>query len=78
MAIVAGVGVPLIMFLAWDAVILGSLPPGGSAGKDPLLLLSQSSDLVGPLIQVRSSACTVCILDGLFCMICLEFISCQL
>ncbi len=52
---VAGVAVPLAMFLAWDAVILGSLGGGGGAARaDPLASLASSSPAVGVLIQVRA------------------------
>jgi len=53
--VVAGVAVPLAMFLAWDAVILGSLGGGGGAARaDPLASLASSSPAVGVLIQVRA------------------------
>ena len=58
MAIVSGVGLPLLMFLAWEAAILGSL---GSLGEqqgeplgDPLRMLVQHDAIVGPLIQFFS------------------------
>ena len=54
-AVVAGVGVPLAMFLAWDAVILGSLGGGGGSASgraDPLAALAAGSPAVGTLIQV--------------------------
>ena len=49
-AIVLGTAIPLVMFLVWDAVILGCIPvltPGASASVDPLAALTQSSGLVG-------------------------------
>ena len=55
-AVVAGVAVPLAMFLAWDAVILGSLGGsggGGGARADPLAALAAGSPAVGTLIQVQ-------------------------
>jgi tyrosine-specific transport protein len=53
--VVAGVAVPLAMFLAWDAVILGSLGgSGGAARADPLAALASTSPAVGVLIQVRA------------------------
>ena len=51
-AVVAGVAVPLAMFLAWDAVILGSLGSSGGSG-DPLSALAAGSPAVGTLIQVQ-------------------------
>ena len=54
-AVVAGVAVPLAMFLAWDAVILGSLGGSGGSGgarADPLAALAAGSPAVGTLIQV--------------------------
>ncbi|KAK9846332.1 hypothetical protein WJX81_001708 [Elliptochloris bilobata] len=54
-AVVAGVCVPLAMFLAWDAVILGSLGGGGGgAHTDPLAELAAGSPAVGALIQAFS------------------------
>ncbi len=55
---VAGVAVPLAMFLAWDAVILGSLGSGGGGAgaggrSDPLAELAAGSPATGALIQVR-------------------------
>ena len=56
-AVVAGVAVPLAMFLAWDAVILGSLGAGGAGAgggrSDPLAELAAVSPATGALIQVR-------------------------
>lgn len=56
-AVVAGVAVPLAMFLAWDAVILGSLGGGGAGAgggrSDPLAELAAGSPATGALIQVR-------------------------
>ena len=48
-AILVGVAVPLVMFLAWDAAILGSLG-GASAGGDPLAALRGLPGLA-PLID---------------------------
>lgn len=53
-AIITGTGVPLLMFLAWDAAILGSLKPGVGAGGDPLQSLIGTDPVVGTLVQVFS------------------------
>lgn len=53
-AIVTGTGVPLLMFLAWDAAILGSLKPGADAGADPLQTLIGTDPIVGSLVQIFS------------------------
>ena len=53
-AIVTGTAVPLLMFLAWDAAILGSLKPGGAAGQDPLQTLIGTDPIVGSLVQIFS------------------------
>lgn len=53
-AVVAGTGIPLLMFLAWDAAILGSLGQANSSGADPLQTLIRSEPVVGPLVQVFS------------------------
>eukprot|EP00798_Chlamydomonas_sp_ICE-L_P025865 gene25865-11536_t len=38
-AITAGVSIPLLMFVTWEAVMLGSMPADGSAVVDPLIAL---------------------------------------
>ena len=53
-AIVTGTAVPLMMFLAWDAAILGSLGAGGSSGVDPVQALIGSDPIVGSLVQMFS------------------------
>lgn len=61
-AIVAGTVLPLFMFLAWDAVSLGSSSSGGGGGVgggigasiDPVAALSASSPLAGPLVATFS------------------------
>lgn len=45
---------PLLMFLAWDAAILGSLGPGVGTGSDPLQTLIGSDPVVGSLVQIFS------------------------
>ena len=52
-AIVGGTLLPLVMFLAWDAVSLGS-GGGGSSSLDPVAALSASSPLAAPLIATFS------------------------
>jgi len=42
------------MFLLWNAVILGQIPPGAPAGADPLALLGQADPVVGPTVEVFS------------------------
>ncbi|XP_058080006.1 uncharacterized protein LOC131228173 isoform X4 [Magnolia sinica] len=49
-AIVLGTAVPLVLFLTWDAVILGTisnLNPSGGKVADPLELLRSSNGIVG-------------------------------
>ena len=59
-AIVAGTLLPLLMFLAWDAVSLGTGSSGASAASasaaalDPVAALSASSPLAGPLVATFS------------------------
>ena len=48
-AVVLGTVVPLIMFLSWDATILGSASSGSAA--DPLGALQSSNPLFSPLVQ---------------------------
>lgn len=52
-AIFAGSFIALLMFVTWDATILGSLPVTGEVG-DPLERLRESASLAGPLIQAFS------------------------
>jgi len=58
-AILSGSAIPLGMFLAWNAVILGSIdPPDVASGQvfDPLLVLrsGSSGDIVGQTVSVFS------------------------
>ncbi|XP_058080003.1 uncharacterized protein LOC131228173 isoform X1 [Magnolia sinica] len=56
-AIVLGTAVPLVLFLTWDAVILGTisnLNPSGGKVADPLELLRSSNGIVGPIVEVFS------------------------
>jgi tyrosine-specific transport protein len=48
-SIIAGVSIPLAMFLLWEGAVLGS---GSGAGSDPLTLLRQSSSISGLFINV--------------------------
>ncbi|KAI5072584.1 hypothetical protein GOP47_0012690 [Adiantum capillus-veneris] len=52
-AIVWGTSIPLIMFLIWDALILGSLT-GVAHSEDPLLALRSTNGNIGPIIEVFS------------------------
>ncbi|CAM6098858.1 unnamed protein product [Calypogeia fissa] len=56
--IVLGTAIPLLMFIAWDAVILGNVsfdPNGVTQGVvDPLLALESSNGIVAPLVKVFS------------------------
>ena len=67
-AVVAGVSVPLLMFLSWDAAILGSLashPEAATAAAqgsgDPLAALAQANPLTGPLIQASTQSWQPCL-----------------
>ena len=42
------------MFLLWNAVILGQIPPGAPAGVDPLALLRAADPVVAPAVEVFS------------------------
>lgn len=52
-AIVWGTSIPLVMFLMWDAVILGSLG-GVTHSEDPLVALRSANGIIGPTIEVFS------------------------
>ncbi|CAA6662190.1 unnamed protein product [Spirodela intermedia] len=56
-SIIFGTAIPLVLFLIWDAVILGSIPNIGANGDkiaDPLEYLRSNSGMVGPIIEVFS------------------------
>jgi tyrosine-specific transport protein len=57
-AIIAGSGIPALMYIAWNLVILGSIPPqAGSVGSlfDPLESLRSSGDTFGTLVSAFSA-----------------------
>ncbi|XP_077209765.1 tryptophan/tyrosine permease isoform X4 [Tasmannia lanceolata] len=56
-AIILGTAIPLVLFLVWDAVILGTisnLDTSDSKIIDPLELLRSNNGTVGPIIEVFS------------------------
>ncbi|KAF5447629.1 hypothetical protein F2P56_033168 [Juglans regia] len=56
-AIVLGTAIPLVLFLVWNAVVLGSIPNlemGSGKIMDPLQQLQSTTGVVGPIIQVFS------------------------
>ncbi|KAJ0978930.1 hypothetical protein J5N97_014404 [Dioscorea zingiberensis] len=56
-AIVLGTAIPLVLFLIWDAVILGTIPNLESSGlnvTDPLEQLRSNNGVVGPIVEVFS------------------------
>ncbi|KAJ7550995.1 hypothetical protein O6H91_07G128600 [Diphasiastrum complanatum] len=56
-AIVLGTAIPLVMFLVWDAVILGSISSYDASGQiasDPLVQLRSANGIVSPLIEIFS------------------------
>lgn len=56
-AIVLGTAIPLVMFLVWDAVILGTISHLNASGVhvvDPLLQLRSTSGIVGPIVEIFS------------------------
>ncbi|XP_062170873.1 uncharacterized protein LOC133876640 isoform X3 [Alnus glutinosa] len=56
-AIVLGTAIPLVLFLVWNGVILGSitnLEMGSGKILDPIQQLQSSNGVVGPIIQVFS------------------------
>ncbi|KAL4611162.1 hypothetical protein ACB092_08G103500 [Castanea dentata] len=56
-AIVLGTAIPLVLFLVWNAVILGSITNnamGSGNIMDPLQQLQSTNGVVGPIIQVFS------------------------
>ncbi|KAH7677194.1 Amino acid/polyamine transporter 2 protein [Dioscorea alata] len=56
-SIVLGTAIPLILFLIWDAVILGTIPNlelNGVNVTDPLQQLRSNNGMVGPIVEVFS------------------------
>ncbi|CAN6476670.1 unnamed protein product [Victoria cruziana] len=56
-AIVLGTAIPLVLFLIWDAVILGTVPhlaANNSEILDPLQQLRSSNGLIGPVVELFS------------------------
>ncbi|KAM5584790.1 hypothetical protein ABKV19_004248 [Rosa sericea] len=56
-SIVLGTSIPLILFLVWDAVILGTITNvemGTGKIMDPLQLLQSTNAAVGPIVEVFS------------------------
>lgn len=56
-AIVLGTIIPLVLFLVWNAVILGSIPSSGADFNkisDPLQQLRDSNGIIGPVVEVFS------------------------
>ncbi|KAM0954056.1 putative amino acid/polyamine transporter 2 [Dioscorea sansibarensis] len=56
-SIVLGTAIPLILFLIWDAVILGTIPNlelNGVNVTDPLQRLRSNNGIVGPIVEVFS------------------------
>ncbi|XP_074574065.1 uncharacterized protein LOC141830557 [Curcuma longa] len=55
-AIILGTAIPLLLFLIWNAVILGSIPDLSTSGTliDPLQQLRNDNGIVGPIIEVFS------------------------
>uniref|UniRef100_A0A5B7AQY3 Tyrosine-specific transport protein n=1 Tax=Davidia involucrata TaxID=16924 RepID=A0A5B7AQY3_DAVIN len=56
-AIVLGTGIPLVLFLVWNAVILGSITgfeTGFDKIADPLQQLRSTNGVVGPIVEVFS------------------------
>lgn len=60
-AILLGTTMPLLMFLAWNAVILGNT--AGLSGQDPLALI-QANELLAPLVTTFSSLALVTSMIG--------------
>ncbi|KAF3326217.1 Tyrosine-specific transport protein [Carex littledalei] len=56
-AVVYGTAIPFILFLIWDAVILGTIPTLGASNAgivDPIQQLRSSNGIVGPIVEVFS------------------------
>eukprot|EP00892_Ulva_mutabilis_P010671 jgi/Ulvmu1/7977/UM004_0210.1 len=50
LAVWTGLAIPLLMFIGWEAAMLGSVVPG-SAGADPVMILRDQNAVVAPLIE---------------------------
>jgi tyrosine-specific transport protein len=69
-AIIGGTTVPTLMFLAWNAVVLGNVDPSTTGSIDPVALLQSSAStgdgnaILGSLVSTFSSAALVTSLIG--------------
>jgi tyrosine-specific transport protein len=66
-AIFAGTTTPLLMFLAWNAVVLGNVVGTDLSGMDPVAMLQSGaagSTLLGPLVSTFSSLALVTSIIG--------------
>ncbi|XP_019460267.1 PREDICTED: uncharacterized protein LOC109359997 isoform X3 [Lupinus angustifolius] len=52
-AIILGTGIPLVLFLIWNAVILGTVNDN-VMGLDPIQQLRSTNETVGPIVEVFS------------------------
>ncbi|XP_078171277.1 tryptophan/tyrosine permease isoform X3 [Carex rostrata] len=56
-AVVYGTAIPFILFLIWDAVILGTIPTLGASNAsivDPIQQLRSNNGIVGPIVEIFS------------------------
>lgn len=66
-AIIAGTSTPLLMFLAWNAVVLGNVVGTDLGGMDPVAMLQSGatgSAMLGPLVSAFSSLALVTSIVG--------------
>jgi tyrosine-specific transport protein len=69
-AIIGGTTLPTLMFLLWNAVVLGNINPSAGASVDPVALLQASSStgsgnaILGSLVTTFSSAALITSLIG--------------
>jgi tyrosine-specific transport protein len=69
-AIIGGTTLPTLMFLLWNAVVLGNIDPSAGASVDPVALLQASAStgsgdaILGSLVTTFSSAALITSLIG--------------
>lgn len=63
--------IPLICYLAWDAIIIGSLPSDGSQGLESLLQNPHTTSALANLLSAKVQSPTISALFNLFTSICM-------
>lgn len=69
--ILIGSLIPLICYLAWDAVIIGSLPSGGNEGLESLMQNPHTTSALASLLSNKVQSSTISAFFNFFTSICM-------